>query len=229
MGKGLRLSAILLAAVATPAAWSFFDDFLGNELGSNWLRTGLAREYHVADSLLTVTNVTYQAGEDYYANFQTATGYGEDLNRADFAARVQLHTLPGDQVFLFTIGNFFSSGYGYFQMQMFGYRDLKYLTFSIGGGLESSDTQVLAPSGDFELQIERVSGKLGAYVNGQKFFQSQYEWNRGQDQLTLSYAGDFENAPLSVDYVDLQVVPEPLSLISTGTLLLLIAIRRRSL
>jgi hypothetical protein len=224
---GTKLIFLLGAVIAQLPAHAFFDDFLGDHLNSNWSFPTSGCDFHVAESNLIVTKVVYGGGEDYYSVFQSATGYGDDYDQADFSARIKVSFTPGNQVFLWTLGNFFGSGYGYMQFQLFGYSDRRYLTFLLGGGWETSETLKLDPSGTHEFRIDRSGLRVFAYVDGVRFFTSRYDWYpAGQNAVTLSYAGSFENAPFSVDYVSVEAVPESQSLILTLGLLSLLGARR---
>src|SRR5581483_9258863 len=195
--------------IAQFPAHAFFDDFLGDHLNSNWIYGGAYGEFHVADSNLTVTKYQYFGGEDSYFVFQSATGYGDDYNQADFSARIKVSFTPGNQVFLWTLGDFFN-GYGYMQFQLFGYPDRRYLTFLLAGGSETSETLNLDPSGTHEFRIDRSGLRVFAYLDGSLVFTSQNaEWYGGQNAITMAYAGGFEDAPFSVDYVSVEAVPEP--------------------
>ncbi len=226
--KMIKVSKVLVtllgATIAQFPAHAFFDDFLGDHLNSNWGVGWL--EYHVADSNFTVTKATPDGHENSYGLLQSATGYGNPYDQADFSARIKVSFTEGSQVFLWTLGNFFSSGYGDVQFQLFGYRDVRYLTFVLGGGAEESDTLELEPSRTHELRVDRVDLFLNVYLDGSLFYRTRSRVYRTQNAVTLSYAGSFENAPFSVDYVSMDVVPEPsTALIFIGLLPLLEARR----
>ncbi|GEM_PF-4807384 len=144
-----------------------------------------------------ITKVVYGGGEDYYSVFQRATGYGDAYDQADFSARIKVSFTQGSQVFLWTLGNFFGSGYGYIQFQLFGYPDVRYLTFSVSGGDIHLQTLSLAPSGVHEFRVDRVSGILVAYIDGASFFTASAPFGiyGGQNAVTLSYAGALITCP----------------------------------
>lgn len=218
--------AITLGALALQApSNALFDDFLGDRLNDNW-HVG-ALEYHVRDSYFTVTKETAGGGESRFGVLQSVTGYGDEYDQADFSARLSFSFTPGNQLFLWTLGNFFGSGYGDVQFQLFGYTDVRYLTFVLGGGAEMSETLQLAPSGKHELRVDRVDLFLNVYLDGSLFYRTRNRAYGAQDRVTLSYAGAFEDAPFGVDYVSVDVVPEPPSIAFTALALSALILRRK--
>ncbi len=226
-GNWAKLVVMVGALALLAPAHAFFDDFLGDRLADNW-GTGWL-EYQVADSNFTVTKETAGGGENSFGLLQSATGYGDEYDQSDFSARVKISFTPGTQLFLFTLGNYFSSGYGDVQFQLFGYSDVRYLTFVLGGGAEESDTLELAPYGSHELRVDRVNLYLSVYLDGTLFYQTRNRNYRAQSLVTLSYGGAFENAPFSVDYVSVDVVPEPASFLSIGATLAALGLTRKRL
>jgi hypothetical protein len=223
MTKVSRWLVILLGATITRyPAHAFFDDFLGDHLNDNWVY-GSHAEFHVADSNFTVTKVTPFNGEGWTADFYSTTGYGFDYYYEDFSARVNVTFTPGSQVFLFTLGTY-SNGYGAIQLQLWGYPDVRYLSFGVGGGTDA--TLSLEPGGTHELRIDRVDGVLSAFLDGDLFVTHSGQVFGYQDKVTLSYAGAFENAPFNVDYVSVEAVPEPPAVFSLGVLLPLLWVLR---
>lgn len=221
--------ALLLGVLGTQVpAHAFFDDFLGDRLADNW-GTGWL-EYHVADSNFTVTKETAPGGESPFGLLQSATGYGFDYFAADFSASVKVSFTPGTQLFLWTLGNFFNSGYGYMQFQLFGYEDARYATFLLAGGSESSETFRIDPHGSHEFRIDRRSLRIRAFLDNALIFESQNaEWYGGQDLVTLSYAGDFESAPFSADYVSIETVPEPCAALLLAGAATALSLKRKKL
>lgn len=98
---------------------------------------------------------------------------------------------------------------------MFGYPNGRYLTIVVKGGYEESETLWLPANGVSELRVDRVAGRLIAVFDGIPFFATAGDFNYGsQEAVTLRFAGAFENAPLSVDYVSVNAVPEMSTAIS---------------